>query len=91
MGLVGWVSCGRRATLQKLKNKKSRLWWANRKAIPSSVAKETCIYIGRRALRKGVVEVILPSDKKETPLYSRVWWKGKKNEKKEKESVSGGC
>jgi len=60
------------------------------------VAKETCIYIGRRVLRKRVVEVILPSDKKETPLYSRVWWKGKKNEKgkkgkrKHKRRVLGG-
>ena len=80
MGLVSRVSCGRRATLQKLKNKKSRLRWANRKAIPSSAAKENvCVYIGRRVLRDRAVEVILPSDKKETPLYSRMGRKGKKN------------
>jgi len=51
------------------------------KSNPVFGAKENvCIYIGCRVLWKWVVEVILPSDKKQTPLYSRAGWKGgKKN------------
>lgn len=71
--------------MRKLKNKKKSAMVGQSKSNPVFGAKENvCIYIGCRALWKWVVEVILPSDKKETPLYSRAGWKGKKKLKTKK-------